>query len=63
MALAFACEEFNQCVNGQQVKLVTDHKPLETIATNKIQPRFTWALEDVSETKEVFARHFTPAWA
>ena len=42
MAIVFTCEKFNQYVYGQPVKVVTDHKPLETLTKknlNQVSPR------------------------
>ena len=42
MAIVFACEKFHQYVYGQPVKIVTDHKPLESLTKknlNQVSPR------------------------
>lgn len=42
MGIVFACEKFHQNVCGQSVKIVTDHKPLESLKKknlNQVSPR------------------------
>ncbi|KAK2712700.1 hypothetical protein QYM36_011401, partial [Artemia franciscana] len=36
LAIAFACKHFHQCVYGRPVKVLSDHKPLESILSRGI---------------------------
>ena len=59
MAIVFACEKFHQYVYGQPVKIVTDHKPLESCTKTNRASGFSECFSDFRDISSAF--HTVPA--